>query len=189
MSTHNATAKRILEVAENYIQLSGVNAFSYKDIQREIGIKTASIHYYFPAKQDLIAALLKEYTERHRTLLKSMSEKNISSLAKLSELGNIFISALQEKKFCLCGMLATDLTSLSPTSRQYLTEFFSITQQWIRETIENGILHKTIQSTVEPAVFAARFLALLEGGSLIARVQGHEYLIEVLQEVLKELGP
>ena len=52
MKPLNDTAHKILDVAEHFTQSLGFNAFSYKDIQENVGIKTSSIHYYFPTKTD-----------------------------------------------------------------------------------------------------------------------------------------
>ena len=46
-------ATHILDVAQQLIQTRGYNAFSYADIASQVGIRTATIHYYFPTKADL----------------------------------------------------------------------------------------------------------------------------------------
>ncbi len=55
------TQTAILDTAQELIQRVGVNAMSYADISAVVGIRKASIHYYFPTKYDLIAALLDRY--------------------------------------------------------------------------------------------------------------------------------
>lgn len=57
----NNTRERILKVAENLLQNNGYNGFSYKDIANHLGIKTSSIHYYFPTKETLGIELIQEY--------------------------------------------------------------------------------------------------------------------------------
>ena len=48
--------KQILDIAEMLIQTQGYNAFSFRHIAKIIGIKTSSIHYYFPTKAELCKA-------------------------------------------------------------------------------------------------------------------------------------
>ncbi|HJT14927.1 MAG TPA: helix-turn-helix domain-containing protein, partial [Dongiaceae bacterium] len=55
------TRARILDVAQGLIQQRGYNGFSYRDIADEVGIRAPTIHYYFPAKADLAAALVDRY--------------------------------------------------------------------------------------------------------------------------------
>ncbi len=52
---------QIVKVAETLIQTKGYNAFSYRDIAAQVGIKTASIHYHFPTKADLGKAVVKHH--------------------------------------------------------------------------------------------------------------------------------
>ncbi|NIP29545.1 MAG: TetR family transcriptional regulator, partial [Candidatus Dadabacteria bacterium] len=46
-------SKEIVDLSKELFQKRGYKAFSYRDIAKEIGIKTSSIHYYFPTKDDL----------------------------------------------------------------------------------------------------------------------------------------
>jgi hypothetical protein len=57
----NEVSDKILDVALDYIMGRGYKAFSYKDISKEIGIKTSSIHYYFPTKGDLGKTLAQRF--------------------------------------------------------------------------------------------------------------------------------
>ncbi|MEO1802679.1 MAG: TetR/AcrR family transcriptional regulator, partial [Cyanobacteria bacterium J06629_2] len=57
----NPTAQKILTVAQHNVQTKGFNGFSYRDLAVEIGIKTSSIHYHFPTKDDLALALVEAY--------------------------------------------------------------------------------------------------------------------------------
>jgi TetR/AcrR family transcriptional repressor of nem operon len=45
------------------VQARGYNALSFREIAKDVGIKSASIHYYFPTKGDLGVALAKRYTD------------------------------------------------------------------------------------------------------------------------------
>ena len=58
------TKEKIVTEAITFIMTRGTNAFSYKDISKEIGIKTSSIHYYFPTKNDLIVAVLEHVIQK-----------------------------------------------------------------------------------------------------------------------------
>ncbi|EQD50561.1 transcriptional regulator, TetR family, partial [mine drainage metagenome] len=44
--------EKIIDVAQQLVQSRGFNAFSYRDLADRISIRTASIHYYFPKKDD-----------------------------------------------------------------------------------------------------------------------------------------
>ena len=55
------TTTLLLNTAQGLIQTRGFNAFSYKDLAEAVGIRTASIHYHFPAKAELGVALMERY--------------------------------------------------------------------------------------------------------------------------------
>ena len=56
-------ANTILDIAERRMRQTGYNAVSYRDIASEIGIKSASLHYHFPKKEDLGIALVERYSK------------------------------------------------------------------------------------------------------------------------------
>ena len=53
----------ILAAARQTAQLRGYNGLNFRDLARDVGIKSASIHYYFPSKADLGAAVARRYWE------------------------------------------------------------------------------------------------------------------------------
>ncbi|WP_442915763.1 TetR/AcrR family transcriptional regulator [Leisingera sp. SS27] len=57
------TAERILGVAEKAARLGRCNAFSFREIAAEIGTKSASVHYHFPAKEAAGKALVEQYSD------------------------------------------------------------------------------------------------------------------------------
>ena len=80
----NNTAHKVLDVAEFYTQTRGFNAFSYKDIQQDVGVKTSSIHYYFPTKHDLASAMTQRYIERFSEQLTQVDLENEKGIARLT---------------------------------------------------------------------------------------------------------
>ena len=59
----NATHQKLLDVGAELCQTMGYNAFSYRHMADRLGIKTATIHYYFPSKADLGRELMANYRE------------------------------------------------------------------------------------------------------------------------------
>ncbi len=188
MTTHNDTANKILDIAANYTQTRGFNAFSYRDIQAELGIKTSSIHYYFPTKQDLATSMIERYLEVVKTVLEEIGASKKTAPQKLQAFANIFITTAKDGKFCLCGMLAADILGMPKEVEKHLAEFFTLSETWMTETIAQGIADKEIKKTTNPKLAAAHFLATLEGGLLIARTRKQSsYLKNIVTEVLKQL--
>lgn len=186
----NETAHKILDAAEHYTQTRGYNGFSYRDIQNDLGIKTSSIHYYFPTKQDLAVAMVARYIEHYKISLKEFGESDASALEKLEKLGDVFLAIANQDKFCLYGMLMSDVIAMPEVVVEYLTEFFDISKLWISNIIREGILAGDIRSTTNPDDAAAHYLASLEGGLLIARARKQtDPLTAVISHSLEALRP
>jgi TetR/AcrR family transcriptional repressor of nem operon len=54
----------ILDATERRMRMGGFHGFSFREIAADVGIKSSSVHYYFPSKEKLAAAVTKRYTQR-----------------------------------------------------------------------------------------------------------------------------
>ncbi len=185
MAELNNTAHRVLDVAERYTQTHGFNAFSYKDLQNEVGVKTSSIHYYFPTKQDLALKMVERYIDRFNASLNSISNEQSIGLKRLDKLAQVYVDVVKQGKFCMCGMLASDILSLPEAVKSKLCDFFQMIEDWIAEAIELGIAQDDVTESIDIKTTAAHYLASLEGGMLIARTKNEPaYLKAITTEVL-----
>jgi len=173
-------AHKILDVAESFTQTHGFNAFSYKDIQAEVGVKTSSIHYYFPTKQDLAVAMTERYTDRFLQLLNDIDEKHSKASIKLAAVGQIFVDLAKTGKLCLCCMLSSDILSIPQEGLEKLRIFFKETEAWITKIIMQGIEDGDFKSSLQTKNAAAYFLATLEGGILLTRVHKNASYMKII---------
>jgi len=167
MKKLNSTANQILDRAEHYTQTKGFNAFSYKDIQNEIGIKTSSIHYYFPTKNDLAFSMTERYIESFRNVLKTISNEQRFGINRLRKLGKVYANLSNQGQFCLCGMLATELASLSEPIASLVNEFFRLNHEWVSDSTQLAIEQGKTICSVNPTDYANLYLAAIQGGMLI----------------------
>ncbi len=54
----------ILDAAERRMRRGGFDGFSFREIAADVGIKSSSVHYHFPTKEHLAAAVIRHYIER-----------------------------------------------------------------------------------------------------------------------------
>jgi TetR/AcrR family transcriptional regulator, transcriptional repressor for nem operon len=59
----NDVAVAIMDAAERRMRIGGFNGFSFREIGADIGIKSSSVHYHFPTKENLAAAVIRRYTD------------------------------------------------------------------------------------------------------------------------------
>src|SRR5260370_11493831 len=53
----------IMDAAERRMQQGGFGGFSFREIAADVGIKSSSVHYYLPTKEDLAAAVNRRWAE------------------------------------------------------------------------------------------------------------------------------
>jgi TetR/AcrR family transcriptional repressor of nem operon len=166
--TNSTTAERIKYLAEGYIRNRGYNSFSFREIADEIGIKSASVHYHFPTKGDLAAAVARRYSERFFEQLGDPQDSTVVPKILIQRYIGAFRHALvKERKVCLCGMLGAEAESLPEPVLEETQRFFQTNLHWLT-TVWSRYLNKT---RTEPAVQnrAAHMLAALQGALIVAR--------------------
>ena len=180
MKDINPTAAKIADIAEKYIQCRGFNGFSFRDIQDELGIKTASIHYHYKTKQDLAIVVFERYLERYKTALTAIEQQNLTATDKLKALANIFITVRDEDKLCLCGMYASDFYSLTNSLEIQLDRFVTFNEQWIEQVITAGINNGEFPSQLIATDAARLYFVSLEGSMLISQFKDADYIQAVV---------
>lgn len=148
----SARREAILDVAERRIRAQGYSGFSFRQIASDVGIKSASVHYYFPTKSDLAAAAAKRYRERFADALAAEERRGT---ARVEAWRALFDGALKKDGLmCLCGILAAEGASLpAPVAAE------------ARAFLDFGVASLDEARPGE----GARILAQLEGAMLVAR--------------------
>ncbi len=170
------TRTKILDLAELLTQTKGFNGFSYIDLAEEIGIKTASIHYHFKRKDDLAAALVERVHAQHAESFRAIEASNKTVECRLRAVIGYFQDYLKQQKYCMCGMIAAELQSVSPRVKALVQVYFRDYLAWLQRQFEQA-------GKDDPARLAVGFLSGLEGSLLLARLNGDPAVIaDALQD-------
>ena len=182
---------QIMEVAQDLMQKNGYNGFSYSDVAKRVGIKSASIHYHFPAKADLALAVARKYRTDFAAAVNDMSELKSSPLEQLAGFAELFQDTLEAlDRVCLCGMLATDAGLIPEDVKAETARFFTDQQDWISATVSDGIANGQVNQVADPDGFAQTFLSALEGAMIMARSMNQpEHLATVSAQMISLLEP
>lgn len=168
--TEITTRDRLMDLAELRMQTVGFNAFSYHDLAAEIGIKTSSIHYYFPSKADLAQAVVSRYRTRFNIQLAAISDSGRGSRGMVEGLIDLFQKPLESgKAICLCGMLASDYEAIPEDVRGEVRGFFSDVEAWVVAVLRHAKASGEFGFKGEPETAAMGLVASLEGALLTAR--------------------
>jgi len=164
----NSTIERILDSAEKRARIGGYNAFSFREIAKEIGIKSASIHYHFPTKEILTIALVQRYTERFIAKTAQI-EETLPLAAQLRAYMMIFREAIvNDEKMCLCGVLGAESDLLTENVKREIRKFFNVNLDWLEARLsandiaEANVIARHILATLEGAVLLGKTLASIE---------------------------
>lgn len=184
--------KKILIEAENLIQTKGYNAFSYRDIAEKIGIKTSSIHYYFPTKVDLVAEVVRENIASLGELLEdTLSDPAIRYREKLEKFfdGVFETTYLSDRKMCLGGMLASEVLTLSEEIQYEVRLFFQKIENWLARLLTQGIEKQEFNVIADVTLESILILSMLEGALLMARLyQDEKRLMYAKKAILLRLS-
>src|SRR4051812_27550826 len=96
------TCLKILEAARLAVQARGYNGLSFRELAKEVGIKSASVHHHFPTKGDLGAALAKRYTNEFAAYLETLLADSLGPEICIRKYTERFrTTLLNENRICL----------------------------------------------------------------------------------------
>ena len=166
------TATRILDVAERLVEVRGFNGFSYADVSSEMKITTAALHYHFANKSDLGVALIVRYTSRFEDALHAVETRTTDAPERLKAYADLYLDVLNNKRMCLCGMMAAEHETLPEPMQEAVVEFFSRNQVWLSRVLKDGKAKGTISFHESANKTARTIIGTLEGAMLLARLFG-----------------
>ncbi len=166
------TASRILDVAEQLVQVRGFNGFSYADIAAELHITKAALHYHFASKADLGEALISRYASRFASALAGIDASGATSRARLAAYADLYVQVLRDRRMCLCGMLAAEYQTLPQPMRDAVVSFFDRNESWLEVVLGQGREDGSLRFAGSVRDTARMVVSGLEGAMLIARPYG-----------------
>ncbi len=162
-------AERILDTAEELVQVRGFNSFSYADVAARLKVTNANLHYHFGSKAQLGEALITRYTARFMDALAGIDASGADAPARLSAYTALYAGVLEGNRLCLCGMLAAEYQTLPDPMRDAVVAFFDQNEEWLAGVLREGEASGAVQfrGSVEDA--ARAIVSGLEGAMLLSR--------------------
>lgn len=161
---------KLADVATDWVQRNGSGGISFRKLADEIGIKSSSVHYYYPEKSDLIRVLIDRYSRDFFVHLDEIKARRGKLQSKLLRFIDLFDQVAQDNKFCLCGMMAAEIGLLDKESRQLLIAFFTGMEGWLETLLKEH--REELGTSVNPKAAAKVIVSGLEGALLLDRVTG-----------------
>jgi TetR/AcrR family transcriptional repressor of nem operon len=118
----NDVSVAIMDVAERRMRSGGFNGFSFREIADEVGVKSSSVHYHFPTKEKLAAAVVRRYTDR---LAEKIDEQLAEGVDPYEVLSNTFRGTIHsENRMCPITVLGAGSLDLPEEVASEVRRFF-----------------------------------------------------------------
>jgi TetR/AcrR family transcriptional repressor of nem operon len=183
------TREKILELGEDLLLTKGYNAFSYQDISKELGIKNAAVHYYFPAKENLVTSIVKNNILRFEEMVDNMNTRNFDEVNQLETFMKIYAKSNREEKICLFGSLGSDFQTLSETTQTELRKMLDKIINWLSEILESGRKKGVFSFKNDAINKASMLLSNLVAGLQISRINSKDDFKVIQTQIIEDLKP
>jgi TetR/AcrR family transcriptional repressor of nem operon len=179
------TRERIMMAARLTVQDRGYSGLSFRELAKDVGIKSASIHHYFPTKGELGGALADRYTSDFAAYLDGLLNDGLDPQTCLARYTDVFRDTLRnDNRMCLAGIMAAEHKELPDEVRNEVVKFGAMNEDWIARVLAKtgiadpeGIRHRA------RAIFAA-----IEGAQLVARSRDDVSVYEEIVATYRESG-
>ncbi len=168
------TRHTLIDSAIHLVRQRGYSAFSYADLAAVVGIRKASIHHHFPAKEDLGEAMVAAYREAFARRLDDIDGETADPIARLEGYAASYREGLPRGEACLCGVLASEIAVLPERVQAEVRRFFALNLSWLEQTLAADGLRRGLQ----PAREARTVLSALQGAMFVALSTGEAQIFD-----------
>ncbi|MGU3539726.1 TetR/AcrR family transcriptional regulator [Methylobacterium sp. A54F] len=185
-----ATLKRdvreaILAAAREAAMAYGYGGINFRDLAEAVGIKAASINYYFANKAILGEAVARRYWEDIARDLENISTDTQNPMEALRQYPSIFrLSLERNNRMCLSSFMATEYDALPEQVLKEVQAFADVNTTWLREQLVAAkLVEPKDGETRARAIYAA-----MAGAQIIARSRSDIDLFDSLVRSYRESG-
>src|ERR1700747_84766 len=157
MDPMNDMKTAIMDAAELRMQQAGFSGFSFREIAADVGIKSSSVHYHFPTKEDLAAAVIRRWAGYTSELIDKELKKDPDPVRVWTKAfrGTAFSKA----HMCPCTVLGAASQDLPKQVAKEVKGFFKMCQD------------KLVAKGLSPSK-AAEVLSTIPGALVVANALG-----------------
>ena len=147
----------IMDAAERRMQAGGFGGFSFREIASDVGVKSSSVHYHFPTKEDLAAAVVRRWAEDTSKTIDKELEKNPDPVRAWTKAFRG--TAMSKGRMCPCTGLGAASRDLPREVAREVKGFFKM------------CLDKLVAEGLSPGN-AAKLLSTITGALVVANALG-----------------
>jgi len=187
MATIKENAREaILLAAREAAMARGYGGINFRDLATTVGIKAASINYYFANKALLGEAVARRYWEDIARDLEAISEKATSPAEALRQYPGIFRASLERgNRMCLSSFMAAEHDGLPAPVLKEVQAFADVNVAWLsRQLAAAGLGDAESVGARAHAIYGA-----VAGAQILARSRSDVSVFDALIESYRKAGP
>ena len=174
-----------MEAARLTVQDLGYSGLSFRELAKDVGIKSASIHYYFETKGALGAALASRYTAHYAEVLEGLLADGLDVEACMARYTDVFADTLRNgNRMCLAGILSAERNELPDEVRAEVVKYGEMNERWL----ERVLAMRTSAKPAEGRRCARAIYAAVQGAQLIAHSRNDVSVFEEIVMTYKASG-
>ncbi len=179
------TKEAILAAARSRAQAHGYTGLNFRDLADEVGIRSATLHYHFPTKADLGAAVARRYREDSAAALENIWEKARDPVAFLKRYPGVFRKALEDgNRMCMCGHMAAEYDELPDEVKVEVKGFADDHIDWLARVLSAAKPDADAKAAKQRA---RAIYAAVTGAQLLARsradIKAYDETIETYRAI------
>lgn len=185
--------EHLIETGKELMHARGYTAVSVQDICQHARVNKGSFYYFFPAKRDLVLAVIDAYEEQHRQQRDEILATKVSPLKKLQRFVALTYAAPCTTgsdggpiQGCPFGNLALELSSQDEVVRQRLQAVFDGWAEAFADVLQEAVDTGELLN-IEVKTTAQALLAYFEGVTLLAKAHNDVGLFQNLAEGMMRL--
>lgn len=175
----------ILVAAREAAMAYGYGGINFRDLAETVGIKAASINYYFANKALLAEAVARRYWEDIARDLEDISADAQNPMVALRRYPGIFRASLErDNRICLSSFMATEYDELPEAVLKEVQAFADVNVAWLSKQLTAAKVVKLEESEARArAIYAA-----IAGAQIVARSRSDISLFDSLIETYRSAG-
>lgn len=181
-------SEEIMDLAECLARTGGYGGFSFRELAARANVKSASIHYHFPTKEDLAVAIARRYAARVYAHLGKADDPGVDPAVKMELFIDIFRQAISDDgRVCLFLVFGSELLMLPPAVQHEVRSFFDTSITWLT-TLLRRYPEYDAASGRDAEATARMIIAALDGAMVAVRVARDMKLFDTIVAQLRTSG-
>ncbi len=166
-----STKEKAVIIGMELVQKHGYHGFSFQNVADRLRLKKPSLYEHFRSKEDLISAIIAEYTNEFRNW--TQRSRELPTLRQVAEVFSVFQMFVNDGgKICPILALATDSKTLSFEVQKDMQEFISSWVHWLEKQLLAGQIDGSIRRDMSAKVLASLIYSQGMGAQFQSRVRG-----------------